>query len=376
MTGRFQKNIHPGVAAVLVLAVLVAVQGVWWRGLVTRPPSKPAGFAGGGALKIPPPQVNILGRSDVQVETYAGDQEPGDSDGPGHEARFDRPTGLAVDVQGNLYIADTGNHRIRKISPDGLTATLAGGDEGFTDGPADRARFQAPCGICVAPDGALYVADTGNGAVRRIQNGLVVTIARYTPNLAAQPPSGLHPLAQPSGIAYVAGDPPFLLVADAGDKRLHKLGLNGTLEAETNLAGPPTAVVGTPQTAAAIPQTGLLLIGNQSLHNLPVEGADMPNPELQPLLRHPVGLWPMGRDWLVTDSDYGALFMFHEGKAGVLAGHCSSAGPMRAFKDGDGAHANFSILSGVVTDGKKFIYVADTANNSIRRLTLPEAISR
>src|SRR5258707_607297 len=111
MKGKFQKQIHPGVAAGLILIVLVIVQWVWWRGLVYRPPGQAPG--GGGPLQMPGgEQIVIVGRRDVIVETYAGDLEPGDANGLGYTARFDRPTGLALDGQGCLYVADTGNHRI------------------------------------------------------------------------------------------------------------------------------------------------------------------------------------------------------------------------------------------------------------------------
>lgn len=106
---------------------------------------------------------------DGQVTTLAGSKDAGYSDGIGAEARFNYPTDIAVDSQGNLYIADTANHRIRKITPDGIVTTLAGnGQPGFADGAADKAQFRAPEGIAVDAQGNVYVADTGNHRIRRI----------------------------------------------------------------------------------------------------------------------------------------------------------------------------------------------------------------
>ena len=106
---------------------------------------------------------------DGQVTTLAGAKEPGYVDGQGSEARFSFPRGIAVDTEGNLYVADTANHRIRKITPDGTVTTLAGsGEPGDADGSAGEAQFRIPEGITVDPDGNVIVADTGNHRIRKI----------------------------------------------------------------------------------------------------------------------------------------------------------------------------------------------------------------
>ncbi len=100
-------------------------------------------------------------------------------DGTANEARFNGPVGVAVGKDNTIYVADTYNDSIRAIHPDGRVSTLAGGHEpGFKDGAGTDARFDTPCGITVAPDGALLVADTGNHRIRRVtMNGAVTTIA-------------------------------------------------------------------------------------------------------------------------------------------------------------------------------------------------------
>jgi hypothetical protein len=377
MSGRLQKKINPRVAALLVLVVLAAVQWVWWRGLVYREPGVRTPMGGGGGM--PPLPQNIPGRADVNVETFAGDLEPGDADGQGYAARFDRPTGLAIDSQGSLYVADTGNHRIRKIAPDGQTTTLAGSEAGFVDGPALQARFYAPCGVSVTPEGVVYVADTGNHCIRRIQEGQVTTVAGKPPAPGERTSDGARQMTLPSGVAYVPGAEPFLLVADTGGRRIRRYRMDGSPESEQKVPGAPTAVVGTPRTAVAIPQSGMLLLGAQTLRNVRLEEDDTPPGSGQNdpfILRHPVALWSLGDGWLVTDNGHGAVFLVRNGKAEVLAGVCTSFQPIRGSRDGDGSHALFSYLGGIVADGRRYAYVADTANNTIRRLTITEVVGR
>ena len=115
------------------------------------------------------------------VSTVAGVLEtPGFNDGAALSARFFNPHGIAIDEEGNLYIADRYNHTIRKLSIDGTVSTLAGkaGFSGTTDGVGEEARFNEPWGICAAPDGTLFIADTKNNKIRQVSiDGSVTTIA-------------------------------------------------------------------------------------------------------------------------------------------------------------------------------------------------------
>lgn len=167
-------------------------------------------------------QLNtVLYYDGSQIQTAAGSGKAGMADGVGEKASFNRPTGLASGANGELYIADTGNDVIRKLDADGnvtvfargfreptglfyengtlfvadtgnhrvcavrdgqVTALAGGrtqfgaaGEEGFSDGFVSNALFCSPQGVAVGPDSAVYVADTGNGAVRKIENGLVST---------------------------------------------------------------------------------------------------------------------------------------------------------------------------------------------------------
>ena len=115
---------------------------------------------------------------DGAVTTLAGFAE-GFADGDGTAARFDTPSGLAVDRAGNVYVADTGNHAIRKVTPLGVVSTVAGtGVAGFHDGAAAQAQFNGPISVAVDAHGNVYVADTYNDRIRRIDTqGQVSTLA-------------------------------------------------------------------------------------------------------------------------------------------------------------------------------------------------------
>ncbi len=125
-------------------------------------------------------RVRRLSLTEGVVTTIAGNGKPGYADGVGREAQFRHPMGLRIDQEGNLYVADAYNHRIRKVTPEGVVTTIAGsGYVGLSDGPALLARFQAPAGVLKDPrDGSLYIADAENHAIRRLlPDGRVETLA-------------------------------------------------------------------------------------------------------------------------------------------------------------------------------------------------------
>lgn len=106
---------------------------------------------------------------DGRVSTLAGTGVPGDRDGSATEAQFDRPYGLAVDHDGNLFVTETVGNKIRRVAPDGSVVTVAGtGETGTADGRGNRASFDGPRGILVAEDGSLYVADSLNARIRKV----------------------------------------------------------------------------------------------------------------------------------------------------------------------------------------------------------------
>jgi len=117
--------------------------------------------------------------TDGNVTTFAGSSQ-GFLDGAPTVAKFDSPRGIAVDNQGNVFVADTGNNSIRKISPAGFVSTIAGstGLAGFVDGNAFVAKFATPNSLVVDNQGNVFVADTGNNRIRKISpSGDVTTFA-------------------------------------------------------------------------------------------------------------------------------------------------------------------------------------------------------
>ena len=115
------------------------------------------------------------------VTTFAGSGALGDDDGTAAAASFNKPTGITLDASGNVYVADGLNHKIRKITPEGEVSTLAGSAEGYEDGTGAAAKFNYPLGITIDTSGNLYVADNGNHRIRKITPlGVVTTFAgRY-----------------------------------------------------------------------------------------------------------------------------------------------------------------------------------------------------
>ncbi|MCU1347543.1 MAG: hypothetical protein JWO56_573, partial [Acidobacteria bacterium] len=172
--------------------------------------------------------------SDRTVSTFAG---------TGREDDLKEPMGLALDAAGNLYVADRGQNRIAMITPAGVMTVVAGGrEDGLRNGAASQARFKQPSAVAVAANGALYVADTGNSVIRKIDvagaNGI-----RQVTTVAGSSREGDHDdddgekadFKQPAGIGIdAAGN---LLVADSGNSRLRLIDLKKSPVAVTTIAG-------------------------------------------------------------------------------------------------------------------------------------------
>jgi len=174
--------------------------------------------------------------ADGAVVTIAGGRT-GFADGQGAAAAFDTPSGVAIDRLGNLYVADTGNNAIRKVAPDGRVTTLAGGGErGYADGVGRAARFDGPVGVAVDRAGNVYVADTYNDRIRRIaRDGAVTTVAGSGVPGGADGVGVAASFDTPGGIAIDKDG--VLYVADTGNDAIRRIDRDGTV---TTLA-PPAA---------------------------------------------------------------------------------------------------------------------------------------
>jgi len=172
------------------------------------------------------------------VSTIAGVLEtPGFNDGQALSARFFNPHGIAVDAMGNIFIADRYNHTVRKISVDGLVTTVAGkaGFSGSQDGQGELARFNEPWGLCVSPEGVVYVADTKNNKIRKVDVAGKVTTVAGTGNFGSSNAQGLAAtFGNPTGIELDAfGN---LYVADHLTHIIRKIDNRGIV---TTIAGIP-----------------------------------------------------------------------------------------------------------------------------------------
>jgi hypothetical protein len=119
----------------------------------------------------------IFRLKDGQLILFAGSGQAGFKDGNAQAAQFNQIQALEADGQGNLYLLEKGSHRLRKITPDGSVSTLAGGAEaGYREGPGSESRLNQPSALAVSPEGVVFVADTGNHRIRRLEpNGQAST---------------------------------------------------------------------------------------------------------------------------------------------------------------------------------------------------------
>lgn len=164
------------------------------------------------------------------VTTFAGTGVAGYKDGAGDQAQFRNPWDLVLDAQGNLYVADSGNHRIRKIAPDGTVSTIAGnGKNAFANGPALEASFFSPTGLDRDAEGNLYVADQTNNLIRKISpSGEVSTLAGASDNSNGlkDGQGGAAQFRRPTDVHMTAKG---LYVADDGNHAIRLIAADGTV---------------------------------------------------------------------------------------------------------------------------------------------------
>lgn len=209
------------------------------------------------------------------VATVAGSGTCGSNDGNGSIAQFCNPKGIALDRAGNLWVADTGNHTVRRIDSAGRVTTVAGaaGVCGSADGRGDAARFCSPQDVVVDQWDNVYIADTGNSTVRMIApDGRVSTLAGLPGQCgAADGGAGQSRLCSPSGIDIEGND---LYVADTGNATIRRINLDNVTSTVAGMTGKNGIVLGALPGGLDRP-TGVALAPDGSLaittHNLVVK---------------------------------------------------------------------------------------------------------
>ena len=208
------------------------------------------------------------------VSTLAGSGTAGFAEGSGTVARFNLPVSVAVDGAGNVYVADYYNHRIRKVTSSGVVSTLAGsGTAGYAEGTGAAASFNAVAGVAVDGGGTVYVGDSGNNRVRQITSGGVVsTLAGSGVSGYVDGPGTAARFARPFGVAVNgAGE---VYVADYGNHRVRKVASGGVV---STVAGSGTAgyVDGAALTArfnspvgVAVDTSGNVYVGDYGNHRV------------------------------------------------------------------------------------------------------------
>jgi sugar lactone lactonase YvrE len=291
-----------------------------------------------------------------EVSTLAGGGE-GFADGAGAVAEFDTPSALALDGEGNIYVADTGNNRIRKVTPDGRVTTLAGdGNAGFRDGAAADAEFDSPVGVAVDKDGNVYVADTYNDRVRVVtKDGAVKTVAGAgRPGYADGDALSAALFDTPCAVAVnEAGE---VFVADTGNNRLRKITKDGRVTT-LSLISP---------TSAGDQNVGADINANSANGGANPAATNAANSAEAFQISEPAGL-ALTRDGFLyaTELDRARVVQVApDGTARVIAG------VGHGFADGDGqTAARFNHPAGVALAPDDSLVVADGANYLVRRLS-------
>jgi uncharacterized repeat protein (TIGR02543 family) len=316
-----------------------------------------------------------------EVTTIAGSTS-GYADGTGTEAMFRDLTACAVGADGNIYVADLSNHCIRKVTPEGVVTTLAGsgGTFGYADGTGTEARFYSPTGVAVDADGIIYVADQANNRIRKVTpEGVVTTFAGSTEG-SADGTGTEAKFSHPRGVAVGADGN--IYVADTFNHRICKVTPEGVV---TTLAGGSGfgSVDGT-GTAARFYQPsnvvegadGNIYVANDSrVRKITPEGvvttiagstsgyADGTGTEAKFYYNSECGV-AVGADGNIYVADLQNRRIRKVTPEGVVT---TIAGSTHGYADGTGTEAKFYSPRGIAVDADGNIYVGDTPR--IRKIT-------
>ena len=281
---------------------------------------------------------NIIRKVDPAgvVTTFAGNGALGSANGTGTSATFRNMLGIIADAAGNLYVTDSNNNMIRKITPAAVVTTLAGnGSVGSANGQGAAASFNAPYGIAIDAQGNLYVADMFNNMIRKVtQAGVVSTIAGNGSYGSEDGQGTSATFSQPEDVTIDADGN--LYVADAGNNKIRKITPAGSV---TTLAG------------------------NGSTGKINGTGTSAS-------FNFPCAITMSGNNLYVTDALNQVIRKITlAGVVTTIAGAANGSYFNYGDVDGIGGAAKFSFPYGIGTDGNN-LFVADNQNSDIRKISL------
>jgi sugar lactone lactonase YvrE len=313
------------------------------------------------------------------VSTYSGSLTYGLTNGAVSTSQFYNPQGICTDLQGNMYVADSYNNVIRKITPGGITSTYAGnGTLGYVDGPAASAEFYAPAGVAADAQGNIYVSDMGNNIIRKISStGVVSTLAGKGYAGYADGAGVDAVFKSPAGIAVDAQGNVY--VADRGNNAIREISAAGIV---TTMAGNPTPGQGdltgilasfNSPTGVAVDTQGNVYVADQNNYAIrEISPAGLVttlvgNYLIKTTIPAPTGICRDSQGNLyITDASGRVLELSTGNILFSLAGNIGSSG----FANGVNTNAIFNNPQALTVDASGNIYVADQYNNMIRKIAV------
>jgi len=317
------------------------------------------------------------------IVTYSGSGNPGYKEGGPTSVTYRQPAGVALDASGNLYIADYLNNVIRKVDGNGTSSTFAGSGQGtFSDGKGTNANFHAPSSVAFSTSGDLYVADSFNNRIRKITpDGTVTTLAGSGTTGQANGTGTAASFNVPTGIAFDAAG--YLYVADSGNNLIRKISPLGEVSTLAGSGSPGNSNGNTTSATFNAPQNLTVDIdgnvyvtdmGNNLIRKVTSAGdvttyagngsaGGQNGAALSASFNKPSGIAvdDIG-DLFISDFGGNLIRMIDPaGEVITLAGDGSSNG-----LNNTGTAASFNAPKGLVLDGNRKLYIADSFDNNIR----------
>ena len=336
---------------------------------------------------------------DGVVTTLAGAAEkPGSDDGTGDAARFNWPEGIAIDAHGTLYVADTGNCAVRKITPGGVVTTYAGRIRncGVVDGPPDVATLGYIRGIVIDSSGTIYFTNRFAHSIRKISPAGVVTTLAGSADISGSA-DGAGTSARfnyPYGITV--DDSGAVFVADAGNGTVRKITPAGVVSTLAGVAlempyrdhvdGTGSAARFRNPFGIARGRDGIMYVSDEvTVRRVTADGVvttvageaglygTNDGPGTAARFREPqgVGTAAAGKTYVADTLNHTIRAIAPEGEVTTVAG----SGGVAGYADGSGPAALFRMPRGVATDGNGVVYAADSGNHTIRRITSAGAVT-